>query len=123
MALKINNNKRVIVNKEETNMQKDRNQGNWPELKAKRQDKFNNSRLNDTKFNNTKFDDLHFDEAPLDSLNARRVNVDGEHHDIQKVKKDRAAKHLSRVKSMFKDMSDYADKNSHNDTDTDIKRD
>ena len=73
-------------------MHKDRNHGSWPELKAKRHDKF--------------------DDAPLDSLNVMLSHLDGESHDIQKVKKDRAAKQLSRVKNMFKDMADYANKQS-----------
>jgi hypothetical protein len=82
-------------------MHRDRNHGTWPELKAKRHDKFDNPKFND---------------APLDSLNVMHSHIDGESHDIQKVKKDRVAKQLSRVQNMFKDMSDYADKNSEIDS-------
>ena len=71
-------------------MHRDRNNGTWPELKAKRHNKF--------------------DEAPLESVDILRGHLDGEIHDIQKVKKDRAAKQLDHVQNMFKDMADYADK-------------
>ena len=71
-------------------MHRDRNNGTWPELKAKRHHKY--------------------DEAPLESVDILRGHLDGEIHDIQKAKKDRAAKQLDHVQNMFKDMADYADK-------------
>jgi hypothetical protein len=71
-------------------MHRDRNHGTWPELKARRHNKF--------------------DDEPLDSLNVMHGHLDGGFHDIQKLKKDKAAKQLSRVKTMFKDMAEYADK-------------
>lgn len=83
-------------------MHRDRNHGTWPELKAKRHDKFDNP----------KFDNPKFDEAPLDSLNMQHSHLDAELYDIQKLKKDRAAKQLSDVKSMFKNMVDYDDKHN-----------
>ena len=78
-------------------MHRDRKNGTWPELKSKHHDKS---------------DKPKFEDEPLDSLNVVHSHLDGETHDTQKVKKDRAAKHLSRVQNMLKDMSDYANKNS-----------
>jgi hypothetical protein len=75
----------------------DRNHGSWTELKAKRHDKFDNPK---------------FDDAPLESLSVIHSHLDNETRDIQKVKKDRAAKQLSHVQHMFKGMIDYADKKS-----------
>ena len=71
-------------------MHQDRNNGPWPELKAKRHNKFH--------------------DTPLDSLNVVHSHLDGESHDIQKVKKDKAVKRLNRAQNMFKEMTDYADK-------------
>lgn len=90
-------------------MHRDRNHGTWPELKAKRHNKFDNP-----KFDNPMSDYPKFEDALLDNLNVKHDHLDGESHDIQKVKKDRAARQLSRAKNMFKDMSDYTDKNSEN---------
>ena len=67
-------------------MHRDRNTGSWPELKAKRHNKF--------------------DDAPLDSLDVMHSHLDGETHDVQKIKKDRATRQLARVQGMFKDMAD-----------------
>ena len=78
-------------------MHRDRNNGNWTELKAKRHDKFDNPK---------------FDDAPLDSLNMKHSHLDDDPHDIQKIKKDRAAKQLSDVKNMFKNMVDYDGKHN-----------
>ena len=72
-------------------MHRDRNNGNWPELKAKR--------------HNNKFDD-----APLKSLEVMHDHLDGVTQDSHKVKKDKAAKQLADEQDMFKDMADYADK-------------
>ena len=83
-------------------MNHDRKNGTWPELKAKHHDKSDKP-----KHENQKFED-----ELLDSSNEVHSRLDGEMHDTQKVKKDRAAKHLSRVQNMLKDMSDYANKNS-----------
>lgn len=80
-------------------MHHDRNHGTWSELKAKRHDKFDNPK---------------FDDEPLDSLSVMHSNLDGESDDIQKVKRDRAVKQLNRVQNMFKDMTDYAENNSEN---------
>ena len=79
-------------------MHHDRNHGTWSELKARRPDKF---------------DQPKFDDTPLNSLNIKRSNSDDEALEIQKVKKDRAAKQLSRVKAMFKDMVEHSDEQSN----------
>lgn len=71
-------------------MHRDRNNGTWPELKAKRHHKYA--------------------EAPLESLDMMHSHLEGETYDSQKVKKDRAAKQLAHVQNLFKDMADYADK-------------
>lgn len=78
-------------------MHRDRNNGTWPELKAKRHDKFDNPK---------------FDDEPLHSLDVMPNHSDGDARDIQKVKKDRAAKQFSDVKNMFKNMVDYDDKHN-----------
>lgn len=71
-------------------MHKDRNNGTWPELKAKRNNKVN--------------------ETPLESVDVMHSHLDEEAIGSQKLKKDRAAKQLAHVKNVFKDMADYADK-------------
>ncbi len=71
-------------------MHRDRNNGTWPELKAKRHH--------------------GYDDAPLESMDVVRGHLDDETHDVKKVKKDRATKQLDRVHNMFKDMANYADK-------------
>jgi hypothetical protein len=71
-------------------MHRDRNSGSWPELKAKRHNKFDNE--------------------PLDSSDAIHSHSDKDSHETQKVRKDRATKHLTRVETMFKDMVDYDNK-------------
>lgn len=71
-------------------MHRDRNNGTWPELKAKRNHKYDN--------------------APSESIDLTHTHLDGEAHDNQKVKKDRTAKQYSQVQNMFKDMADYVDK-------------
>jgi hypothetical protein len=73
-------------------MHLNRNNGAWPELKGKRHDKF---------------DYPKFDDAPLVDLGVKHSDLDKKAHDIQKIQKDRAAKQLSDVQSMFKDMADY----------------
>ena len=83
-------------------MHRDRKNGTWLELKAKIYDKFDN----------LKYESRKFDDTPSNSLNVVHGHLDGETHDIQKVKKDRTSKQLSRVQNMLKDMSDYANKNS-----------
>ncbi len=76
-------------------MHRDRNNGTWPELKAKRHNKF--------------------DDAPQKSLEVMHGHLDGETHDSHKEKKERAAKQLADVQNMFKNMADYADKqDKHN---------
>ena len=79
-------------------MHRDRNTGSWPELKAKRHDKFDHPK---------------FDELPLHSLDAMHGHLDGEAQDIQKIKKNRAAKQLADVKNMFRNMVDYDDKQNN----------
>lgn len=79
-------------------MHRDRNNGTWPELKAKRHDKFDHQK---------------FDEAPLHGLGGMHSYLDGESHDIEKFKKDKAAKQLADVKNMFKNMIDYDDKQNN----------
>ena len=75
-------------------MHRDRNNGTWPELKAKRHDKFDHST---------------FDDEPLHSLDVMPNRYGDDARDIQQVKKDRAAKQLADVKNMFKNMVDYDD--------------
>lgn len=79
-------------------MHRDRNNGTWPELKAKRHDKFDHPK---------------FDELPLHSLDVPQDHLHDEAHDIQKIKKDRAAKQLADVKNMFRNMVDYDDKQNN----------
>ena len=79
-------------------MHRDRNNGTWPELKAKRHDKFDHQK---------------FDEASLHGSGAMHSYLDGESHDIEKFKKDKAAKQLADVKNMFKNMIDYDDKQNN----------
>lgn len=71
-------------------MHHDRNNGTWPELKAKRHNKFG--------------------DATLESLDAMHNHLDEEKHNSQKVKNDKAVKQLSRVQNMLKDMAEYAKK-------------
>lgn len=71
-------------------MHRDRNNGIWSELKAKRHHKL--------------------DDDPLQNLDAMHSHLDDETHDMQKVKKDRAAVQLSRVQNMLQDMTDYNNK-------------
>ena len=76
-------------------MHRDRNNGTWPELKAKRHNKF--------------------DDASQKSLEVMHGHLDSETHVSQKVKEDRAAKQLADEQNMFKNMADYADKqDKHN---------
>ena len=74
-------------------MHRDRNNGTWPELKAKRHNKF--------------------DDVPLESVDEVDIHLYGEIPDSQKIKNDRAAKQLSQVQNMFKGMTDYDDKQKH----------
>ena len=73
-------------------MHRDRNNGTWPELKAKRHDRF---------------DSPKFDDAPMENLSIAHRELNGEAYDSQKIQKDRAAKQLSKVQNMFKEMADY----------------
>ena len=81
-------------------MNHDRKNGTWPELKAKHHDKSYKP----------KYESRKLEDEPLDSSNELHSRLDGEMHDTQKVKKDRAAKQLSRVQNMLKDISYYANK-------------
>lgn len=78
-------------------MHHDRNHGTWSELKARRHDKFDNPK---------------FDDVSIDSSNVMHGHLDDGLHDIKKLKKERAAKQLRRVSTMFKDMAEYSDKQS-----------
>ena len=71
-------------------MHRNRNKGTWPELKAKRHNKF--------------------DDAPLENVDEMHSPLNDEIPSSQKIKKDRAAKHLSPVQGMFKGMADYDNK-------------
>ena len=73
-------------------MHKDRSNGTWPELKAKRHHKL--------------------DDTLLQNLDVKHSDLDDETHDMQKIKKDRAAMQLSRVQNMLQDMADYNAKKS-----------
>jgi len=73
-------------------MHRDKSNGTWPELKAKRHDRF---------------DSPKFDDAPMESLSVAHRDLDEEMHDSQKLQRDRAAKQLFRVQNMFKEMADY----------------
>ena len=75
-------------------MHRNRDKGTWPELKAKPHNKF--------------------DDAPLESVDEMHSPLNDEIPDSQKIKKDRAAKHLSQVQGMFKGMADYDDKQNKN---------
>ena len=69
-------------------MHRDRSEGGWSELKgkAKRQwDKFN--------------------DKPLDGLNINRDNLDEDVYGTQKIKKERADKHLENVENMLQNMT------------------
>ena len=68
-------------------MHQDRNNGKWPELKAKRRHNSN--------------------DEPLDSIDVDHSFLDGETRDSLNAKKALSEKHLSNVKNMFKDMADY----------------
>lgn len=69
-------------------MHKDRNDDDWPELKGKpRQQR---TRLS---------------HKPLDSLDVKRNNLDEDADDLQKIKKDRADKHLHNVQNMLQGMT------------------
>ena len=72
-------------------MHRDRNSSSWSELKAKR--------------NHSEFDD-----APLKAANVYQADLVGAAHDSRKEKNDRATRQLEGVKNMFRDMSDYARK-------------
>ncbi len=79
-------------------MHHDRGHGSWPELKARRHDKFDNPT---------------FDDVSTDGSNGKHGHLDDGLHDIQMIKRDKAAKQLGRVKAMFKDMADYSDKQNN----------
>ena len=69
-------------------MHKDRNDDDWTELKGKpRQQR---TRLS---------------HKPLDSLDVMRNNLDEDADDLQKIKKDRADKHLHNVQNMLQGMT------------------
>ncbi len=75
-------------------MHRDRNDDNWPELKGKpRQQK------------------ARFNHKPLDNLDVKRNNLDEDADDLQKIKKDRADKHLRNVQNMLQGMTTYHNKN------------
>lgn len=79
-------------------MHRDRNNGPWPELKAKRHNKFKHQK---------------FDEGPLRTIDLMNGDLDGAEHDTHKIKREKAAKHLSDVKNMFRNMIDYDDKQNN----------
>ena len=79
-------------------MHRDRTNGPWPELKAKRHNKFKQQK---------------FDEGPLRSIDLMNGHLDGEERDAQKIKRDKAAKQLADVKSMLKNMIDYDGKQNN----------
>ena len=69
-------------------MHKDRNQNKWIELKSKAKNHWNN--LND---------------KPLNRLNIERNRSEEDVYDAQKIKNDRAVKHLKNVHHMLSAMS------------------
>lgn len=71
-------------------MHRNRNNGTWQELKAKRNNKFY--------------------DAPLESVGLMHSYLDGESNGIQKVKKDRTVKQQAEVQNMSNDMANYTDK-------------
>lgn len=79
-------------------MHRDRNNGPWPELKAKRHNKFKQQK---------------FDEGLLLSIDLINGHLDGEERDAQKTKRDKAEKQLADVKNMFKNMIDYGGKQNN----------
>ena len=77
---------------------RDRNNGPWPELKAKRQNKFKHQK---------------FDEGPLRTIDLMNGHLDGAEHDTHQIKREKAAKQLEDVKNMFKNMIDYDEKQNN----------
>lgn len=82
------------VDGKELNMHRNRNDDNWPELKGK-----------------PKQQGTRFSHKPLDNLDVKRNNLDDNVDDLQKIKKDRADKHLHNVKNMLQGMATYHKKN------------
>ncbi len=74
-------------------MHEDRNNGNWPELKGKRQ----RARL---------------DDDSLGTLKNKHNLPEADKHSLHKIKKERAERQLSNVQNIFDAMADYDDKQS-----------
>ena len=79
-------------------MHKDRNQSKWAELKSKAKNHWSN--LND---------------KPLNRLNIERNRSEEDVYDAQKIKSDRAVKHLKNVHQLLEAMSmdNFKNKNDH----------
>ena len=79
-------------------MHKDRNQNKWSELKSKAKNHWN-----------------HLNDKPLDRLNIARNRADEDVYDSQKIKSDRADKHLKNVNHLLEALSldNYSHKDSH----------
>ncbi len=71
-------------------MHQDRNNGNWPELKGKRQR-------------------IKLGDDSLAVLNTKHQQPDGNTHNLHKIKKERAERQLSNVQNIFDAMADYDD--------------
>ena len=81
-------------------MHRDRKNDNQPKCRGKSPDNFQNRNLAD---------------ESCDNSNEINISLDGELHDVQKVKTGKAAEQLIRVQNMLKGMSEYANKNSDSD--------
>lgn len=86
----------MVIAGKDLKMRRDKNGDDcWPELKAVA--KQQKTRLN---------------YKPLDSLNVQRNNLDDGADDLQKIKKNRADKHMRNVQNMLQSMTNYHKKNS-----------
>lgn len=75
-------------------MHRNRNDDNWPELKGR-----------------AKQQGTRLSHKPLDNLDVNRNNLDEDAHDLQKIKKDKADKHLRNVQNMLQGMESNHKKN------------
>lgn len=84
----------MVVAEKDLKMHRDRNDDDWPELKGRA--KQQRTRLS---------------HKPLDNLDVKRNNLDEDAGDLQKIKKDRADKHLRNVQNMLQGMENNHKKN------------
>ena len=79
-------------------MHKDRNQNKWVEFKSKAKNHWN-----------------HLNDKPLNALNIERNRSEEDVYNAQKIKSDRADKHLKNVNCLLEVMSmeNFNNKNKH----------